>query len=275
MAILKTFRHSGTTCNLVYSEMGDRVQFSFGDVLGRRESLKSVKGNPDTGEILASVCNVSFFIPHAAANESILGADFTGLKIVGSQIEKDPASRFTAGHVIVENGFYKNVWPKEFDYIRGVNPRTIIGCTYTGRIFQFVCNGRKLFEKGLAFYDYEKLVLELEKYMGKIKFMVNCDGGGSSGIRFDGKVYGPYDGRTIGVFLEIYSPIGNNLPTLRRGARGQYVVYLQQLLNKHGYGLVCDGDFGNITLDAVRRFQSKNKLVADGIVGKLTWGCLQ
>lgn len=46
--------------------------------------------------------------------------------------------------------------------------------------------------------------------------------------------------------------------------------WLQYELNKHGYKLSVDGDFGAKTEAAVRDFQSKNKLVVDGIVGKNT-----
>ncbi len=276
MAIKKTFRYSGTTCNLVRSEMGDRVAFSFGDIPFRRESLRSVKGKPRIGEILVSVGNVSFFSPGIASSESIQGRDFTGLSIFEGELLIDRSSRYTAGHVVVQSGKYTNVWPDEYKYISGRNPRKLIGSTYNGFIFELVADGRRWNERGLSFADYKDLIPVLEKHLNdKIMLLVNCDGGGSAGVRFNNVVYGPYDGRTIGVFLEMYSPIGNNLPTLRRGSRGQYVTYLQQLLNTRGYNIVCDGDFGNITHDTVMRFQSKNKLVADGIVGKITWGVLK
>jgi peptidoglycan hydrolase-like protein with peptidoglycan-binding domain len=48
----------------------------------------------------------------------------------------------------------------------------------------------------------------------------------------------------------------------------------QQLLNRHGAGLNTDGIFGNLTDAAVRRFQTQHRLVADGIVGPITWGRL-
>lgn len=64
-------------------------------------------------------------------------------------------------------------------------------------------------------------------------------------------------------------------PTLRYGARGDAVVLLQQRLKQWGYyaGNV-DGVFGDATLRAVRLFQSRNGLTADGVVGPQTWAAL-
>tara|TARA_Y100000034_G_scaffold133563_1_gene199384 strand:+ start:1253 stop:2074 length:822 start_codon:yes stop_codon:yes gene_type:complete len=60
-------------------------------------------------------------------------------------------------------------------------------------------------------------------------------------------------------------------PTLKKGSKGDDVVYLQKCLNKHGHLVTEDGDFGNKTHDAVRQFQAANDLTIDGIVGNLTW----
>lgn len=56
------------------------------------------------------------------------------------------------------------------------------------------------------------------------------------------------------------------------GARGNDVRTLQEQLNAKGYKLNVDGIFGNDTLAAVKNFQQKNNLSADGIAGKNTWG---
>lgn len=66
-----------------------------------------------------------------------------------------------------------------------------------------------------------------------------------------------------------------NWPTLRYGSAGTAVRQLQQLLTYYGYPLVDDGIFGPKTLAAVKAFQSKHGLVADGIVGPLTKGKLK
>ncbi|OKH40546.1 hypothetical protein NIES2119_02740 [[Phormidium ambiguum] IAM M-71] len=62
---------------------------------------------------------------------------------------------------------------------------------------------------------------------------------------------------------------------LRLGSKGKDVTYLQQILNKKGYSLKVDGDFGPRTEDAVRRFQKSHGLKkVDGIVGPATWNAL-
>lgn len=58
---------------------------------------------------------------------------------------------------------------------------------------------------------------------------------------------------------------------LKQGSTGSYVSTMQRKLKNWGYysGSV-DGIFGSQTLKAVKYFQRKNGLVADGIVGKNT-----
>ncbi|NMX74653.1 DUF3380 domain-containing protein [Pseudomonas sp. WS 5532] len=55
--------------------------------------------------------------------------------------------------------------------------------------------------------------------------------------------------------------------TLRHGDRSQAVLMLQKNLNKAGAKLVADGDYGDTTEVAVRAYQVKVGLVADGIAG--------
>ena len=66
-----------------------------------------------------------------------------------------------------------------------------------------------------------------------------------------------------------------NIPTLRRGSRGDMVEELQALLNaKCGYDLEIDGIYGAKTETAVTAFQLANGLTADGICGPKTWKAL-
>ncbi|MEZ6187490.1 MAG: peptidoglycan-binding protein [Planctomycetota bacterium] len=68
---------------------------------------------------------------------------------------------------------------------------------------------------------------------------------------------------------------GQSQPTLRQGSRGAAVRTLQTLLKQRGFDPgPIDGIFGNMTLAAVRRFQSARRLVVDGVVGPQTWGAL-
>ncbi|KGX92944.1 peptidase M15 [Pontibacillus halophilus JSM 076056 = DSM 19796] len=57
---------------------------------------------------------------------------------------------------------------------------------------------------------------------------------------------------------------------LQRGDSGTFVETLQQQLNKLGYNLTVDGDFGPDTERAVRDFQQSQGLKVDGIVGRNT-----
>lgn len=63
-------------------------------------------------------------------------------------------------------------------------------------------------------------------------------------------------------------------PTLRKGDSGGEVKDLQKLLISLGYDLGkagADGKFGDKTEAAIKKFQKKNQLVIDGVVGKKTW----
>ncbi|MBB6217372.1 peptidoglycan hydrolase-like protein with peptidoglycan-binding domain [Anaerosolibacter carboniphilus] len=55
--------------------------------------------------------------------------------------------------------------------------------------------------------------------------------------------------------------------TLKLGSKGSAVKDLQTKLNGKGYQLKADGVFGQLTLAAVKDYQSKNGLTVDGIVG--------
>lgn len=60
--------------------------------------------------------------------------------------------------------------------------------------------------------------------------------------------------------------------TVKNGTTGEAVKAVQDLLkNKFGYSLTIDGAFGSGTETAVKNFQSRNGLTADGVVGSNTW----
>ncbi|MFF2652057.1 peptidoglycan-binding protein [Streptomyces sp. NPDC058045] len=59
--------------------------------------------------------------------------------------------------------------------------------------------------------------------------------------------------------------------TVSQGDSGDAVAAAQSALNKFGYGLAVDGEFGSGTASAVTSFQSDKGLSADGIVGPDTW----
>lgn len=63
-------------------------------------------------------------------------------------------------------------------------------------------------------------------------------------------------------------------PTIRLGSTGIYVGKAQLELTKRNLPLVVDESFGPKTKEAVIQFQSKNDLVADGVIGPKTWKVL-
>jgi hypothetical protein len=64
------------------------------------------------------------------------------------------------------------------------------------------------------------------------------------------------------------------MTTLRHGDRSQAVRNLQKSLNQHGAKLNVDGDYGDATEHAVRAYQIKVGLVADGVAGSKTLSAL-
>jgi peptidoglycan hydrolase-like protein with peptidoglycan-binding domain len=53
------------------------------------------------------------------------------------------------------------------------------------------------------------------------------------------------------------------------------VSKLQTALLKFGYRVAVDGVFGEHTKSAVVHFQNGRRLIADGVVGSLTWDALR
>ena len=63
--------------------------------------------------------------------------------------------------------------------------------------------------------------------------------------------------------------------SLKKGSKGEKVKKLQQMLDDLGITLRPDGDFGEKTEEAVKRFQKSRGLTVDGIVGEKTWNALE
>lgn len=65
--------------------------------------------------------------------------------------------------------------------------------------------------------------------------------------------------------------LGGGWPTISPGAGGATVKAIQYLITRRGTALVADGNYGSVSVDAVKKFQSSRGLVADGQVGPKTW----
>ncbi|MFF2008283.1 peptidoglycan-binding protein [Streptomyces sp. NPDC058195] len=68
--------------------------------------------------------------------------------------------------------------------------------------------------------------------------------------------------------------LGGGWPALNPGAAGATVKVIQHLITQRGTALVADGNYGPVSVRAVKKFQSAKKLVADGQVGPKTWKSL-
>ncbi len=79
--------------------------------------------------------------------------------------------------------------------------------------------------------------------------------------------YGKHTGYVYEDYIEIIKDDGS----LRKGDKGSAVKELQERLKELGYYKSgCDGNYGNVTVNAVKAFQKKNGLEADGVADKAT-----
>jgi hypothetical protein len=66
-----------------------------------------------------------------------------------------------------------------------------------------------------------------------------------------------------------------NVPTLRRGSKGELVKRVQEYLkDESGADLKIDGIFGSETEKAVKDFQKSHGLTVDGVIGPKTWAAM-
>jgi peptidoglycan hydrolase-like protein with peptidoglycan-binding domain len=68
--------------------------------------------------------------------------------------------------------------------------------------------------------------------------------------------------------------VARKWPVVRPGALGERVVAIQYLLRAHRFYVPVTGYYGRLTANAVVRFQRSRGLLADAIVGPVTWSRL-
>jgi peptidoglycan hydrolase-like protein with peptidoglycan-binding domain len=116
-----------------------------------------------------------------------------------------------------------------------------------------------------------------------IQYLLNEQIG--AGLATDG-IFGPLTNAAVKAFQTRAGLVADGIvgpktwPALiievQRGSEGQAVAAVQHNL-RFAYGhsdLAVDGIFGPKTESAVKAFQTKFKLVVDGIVGPITWNTL-
>jgi hypothetical protein len=100
---------------------------------------------------------------------------------------------------------------------------------------------------------------------------------GTHGVSWwDWQVASSADWRALSTWVPhlAYATAVPGMPTLKKGAAGDLVVWAQEHLQSAGVTLAVDGGFGGKTLAAVQNFQSQHGLTVDGVIGPQTWTAL-
>ena len=153
----------------------------------------------------------------------------------------------------------------------GHNPGTIAICLHGLKIEKFSVR---------QFKALSRLCMEInETYEHQLTFHGHCEVSNKSCPVFDyGRVLGLDDSglmvRAHDTARQSPQAMTETFPVLQRTDSGAAVALLQERLNKNSAKLVVDGIFGRGTHEAVLKFQSRHSLVADGIVGPVTWETL-
>jgi hypothetical protein len=91
---------------------------------------------------------------------------------------------------------------------------------------------------------------------------------------FDLDVAQPQELEALAVAPAKLAPRAITPPTIHAGADGDEIVWAQELLNAAGARLPVGGYFGEQTARAVSRFQARQHLRSDGLLGPATWRAL-
>ncbi len=182
---------------------------------------------------------------------------------------------------LVVDGKINIINAEKIDHSKQKHPRTLLGQKKDGSFVFVVVQGRTANNAGVNAQQSADIMFKLGCWNA-----VNLDGGGSSEMIVQNQIKNkPSDGveRKVGSAIIAYKKNVNSVNkesevvsmVLRKGDNGEAVSNLQTNLNKLGYTLVVDGDFGGKTEAAVIDFQGKHNLGADGIVGEKTKAAIE
>lgn len=122
--------------------------------------------------------------------------------------------------------------------------------------------------------DYGNFLLENSNYKNLVgaSYVTACNEIAAVDHYATDPTYGP----TLLEIIKDFDLAQYDSPVTKSGETGVVVEYLQERLNAHGVNppLITDGNFGQLTENAVKAFQTHARLSADGVVGPQTWAAL-
>lgn len=270
-------RYYGTTCHIVSFLPSEIRLEDVAGIVGKREPIQNIYGNPKLDEVVWFRSNRSYFNTNDPTSETMgdnVGDVFinVGLKFGNLYFEpfipEKPEWSVGASYMLLRDGENNYDSESAFSSILGRNPRTFFGQRADGTIVFIAADGRRTNELGLT-SNQQRGVCKSEG----IKNAANLDGGGSSVIMVGNTIINKsYDGRLLGKIFcgyRKYSISELNF-NVKLGDSGVWVNLIQRLLN-----IKADAYFGTKTETAVKDFQLKNgALGVDGVVGPKTWAKL-
>ena len=282
-------RRYGSNVHIVEMDpMTYRLDITEG-VSGKLEKLSAMYGEPRLDEIVWVRMNAQFFggssrgygafiDPTDSLPDKPSAPGYTDLTYKDSRLCIGTGEDFTVGtsYGLISKGVNSFINAAWFPAIMAArHPRSMAGCLENGNNVFIVVDGRWL---NLSLGMTAQQQADLGHVLGCVE-LTNFDGGGSSQIIIGDEIKNrPSDGkeRTVVSAIVAYRKYTfTELPMLKKGKTGMYVNLLQRLLNDADCNAGFeDGIFGNGTLAAVKKYQKQYGLVADGIVGKLTWAAL-
>lgn len=272
-------RYYSSTCHIVSFLPGELRMEPHNGVPDKRESIQSIWGSPNLNEVTALKATGPFFDSPNAKSE-MLGAGrgdaFLNVAWDGKKLHLEPdipigLQEVSSSYALVRNGQECNDNEQHFASILGSNPRMIIGQKVSGEVVFIACDGRKTNEKGLTSDEQRKVCLS-----EGLRLAANNDGGGSVALIIEDKLLNTcYDGRALGYIWCGYRKWRKDeLPVLKKGAKGMWVNLMQRYLSAWGITTDPDGSFGAKTEEAVKSFQKLSNIAVDGSCGPQTWNKL-